>query len=795
MTTEQKFIQLRKQIINRDLSRMNDMQFDAVVTVDGPVLILAGAGSGKTTVLINRIATMIKYGTAYNSTSAPFATEEDVKILEECLNSEAQAPDWLGENKVMPYQILAITFTNKAAKELKERLETAIGEAAQDVWAATFHSTCSKILRRYADRLGFSSGYTIYSADDQKRLMKDVMKRLEIDEKFLTHKSILNEISRAKDELIDPVEYKKRTMNDIRLETVARAYSEYQKLLKEFDAMDFDDLLFNTVELFRSNPDILEYYQNRFQYVMIDEYQDTNHAQYVFAKLLSQKHRNICVVGDDDQSIYRFRGATIENILSFEDEYKDAKVIRLEQNYRSTQNILDAANSVISNNTGRKGKSLWTSRKDGEKITLYTASNEVDEAKFIAEQIQDSIASGAKNSDHAILYRMNAQSNAIENVLMRSGISYRVVGGLKFFDRKEIRDLIAYLNLLNNQADGVALKRIINEPKRGIGDTTVAALSALSEQLNLPMLDIARHADEYAHLQRTSSKLKGFADMIDELRDAADSVELPELFDKLLEKTQYIGYLESLGEDGIDRIDNVKEFASSIMLYQSENDEPTLAGFLDEIALITDMDREDDDNDKVWLMTMHTAKGLEFPTVFIVGVEEGIFPSNQTIYGSLEDMEEERRLAYVGITRAKNKLFLTNTFSRMIFGKTERLMPSRFISEIPDSLINKKSAKLQTNVFSNFGSEHNRGGSYNDYGSYSYQKTTYKPSKTYAEPKQTSQNSLTYKVGDSVKHKVFGVGMVVSAVAMGNDVMLEICFDKVGTKRVMSNFAKLEKIK
>lgn len=795
MTTEQKFIQLRKQIIKRDLSRMNDMQFDAVVTVDGPVLILAGAGSGKTTVLINRIATMIKYGTAYNSTSAPFATEEDVKILEECLYSEAQSPDWLGENKVMPYQILAITFTNKAAKELKERLETAIGEAAQDVWAATFHSTCSKILRRYADRLGFSSGYTIYSADDQKRLMKDVMKRLEIDEKFLTHKSILNEISRAKDELIDPVEYKKRTMNDVRLETVARAYSEYQKLLKEFDAMDFDDLLFNTVELFRSNPDILEYYQNRFKYVMIDEYQDTNHAQYVFAKLLSQKHRNICVVGDDDQSIYRFRGATIENILSFEDEYKDAKVIRLEQNYRSTQNILDAANSVISNNTGRKGKSLWTSRKDGEKITLYTASNEVDEAKFIAEQIQDSIASGAKNSDHAILYRMNAQSNAIENVLMRSGISYRVVGGLKFFDRKEIRDLIAYLNLLNNQADGVALKRIINEPKRGIGDTTVAALSALSEQLNLPMLDIARHADEYAHLQRASSKLKGFADMIDELRNAADSVELPELFDKLLEKTQYIGYLESLGEDGIDRIDNVKEFASSIMLYQSENDEPTLAGFLDEIALITDMDREDDDNDKVWLMTMHTAKGLEFPTVFIVGVEEGIFPSNQTIYGSLEDMEEERRLAYVGITRAKNKLFLTNTFSRMIFGKTERLMPSRFISEIPDSLINKKSAKLQTNVFSNFGSEHNRGGSYNDYGSYSYQKTTYKPSKTYAEPKQTSKNSLTYKVGDSVKHKVFGVGMVVSAVAMGNDVMLEICFDKVGTKRVMSNFAKLEKIK
>lgn len=798
MSVKQQYIELRNKLIRREYSRMNDMQFQAVTTVDGPVLILAGAGSGKTTVLINRISNMIRFGRAYTDLDPVCATQERVDQLQRCLDDNLPPPEWMGVGQVRPWEILAITFTNKAAKELKERLDASIGEQANDIWAATFHSTCARILRRYADRIGFSSNFTIYSADEQKRLIKDVLKRLNIDEKILPVKTVINEISHAKDELIDPTEYAKYTHSDARLIMISEVYKRYQADLQEFNAMDFDDLISQVVRLFRENPDVLEYYQNRFKYVMIDEYQDTNHAQYMFAKLLAKEHKNICVVGDDDQSIYRFRGATIDNILNFEKEYSSATVIRLEQNYRSTQVILDAANAVISNNLGRKGKRLWTSRKDKHPILCYTASDEADEARFVADVIHENIANGMKASDHAVLYRMNAQSNAIENVLARSGLPYRVVGGLKFFDRKEIRDVLAYLNLINNPSDSVALMRIINEPKRGIGDTTVAHMARLSDENGVSMLQIARDADEYAALGRSVNKLKEFAAMIDRLAELSEETELHDLFEAVMRETGYLASLEMLGDAEKDRVDNVNEFSSSVLSYERENEGAALSGFLQEIALITDMDREDDEADRVWMMTMHTAKGLEFPVVFLVGVEEGIFPGSQSIYGSTEDMEEERRLAYVGITRAKNRLYITNASSRMLFGRTERARESRFLGEIPDELLEKKRSAYNRNSFAAFGGHNEAAQERYSYRQGGFSDTT--PKKSFnigssAVRKSTETTaSQSYRVGEMVRHKAFGDGLIVSAVKMGNDVMLEIAFDKVGTKRVMSNFAKLEKI-
>ena len=812
MNLEQRFIELRKKLITREFKRMNERQFEAVVTVDGALLILAGAGSGKTTVLINRIVNMLKFGNAYNTDSAPYANEEDVEQLERCLDENLPAPDWLGVDTVRPWEVLAITFTNKAARELKERLDAAVGPEGADVWAATFHSTCARILRRYADRLGFSNNFTIYATDDQRRLMKEVMRSLDIDEKILSARAILSEISHAKDALISPAEYETTAEGDTRRKMISDAYKKYQSMLSEYDAMDFDDLIFNTVRLFKENGDVLEYYQNRFKYIMIDEYQDTNHAQYMFAKLLAQKNKNICVVGDDDQSIYRFRGATIENILSFEKQYSDAKVIRLEQNYRSTQIILDAANSVIKNNRGRKGKNLWTDRAGGDKITLYSAASEQSEARFIADTIAEDLQKGMKPSDHAVLYRMNAQSNAIENVLMRSGISYRVVGGMKFFDRKEIRDVIAYLNVVNNPSDGIALRRIINEPKRGIGDTTVQNISLIAEQTGERMMQIMERADEYAVLSRAAAKLKAFADMIEDFSLKADQMPLHELLEYILDKSGYLKALESSGDDAQDRIDNVNEFSSNIVQYENENAETgvTLSGFLEEIALITDLDTEDSDSDRVMLMTLHTAKGLEFPVVFIAGMEEGIFPGNQSIYGTEEDIEEERRLAYVGITRAKKKLYLSAASSRMLFGRTERSRPSRFLAEIPDDLIELRREQVS---YSGFGGEFDGGRQYGGRAAYggrtAYGSDEYEQPRTgYASDRDYSQRSAFVKkptapaagsassirVGDRVRHKAFGDGLVVSAMSMGNDVMLEIAFERVGTKRIMSNYAKLEKI-
>lgn len=798
MSYSEQYCALRKKIIEKEFSRLNPKQFEAVTTVRGPVLILSGAGSGKTTVLINRIVNMIKYGDAYNCDSAS-ATEQDVAVLKDCLDGKCHFPSFAAVDPVAPWNILAITFTNKAARELKERLDRAIGEGGSSVWAATFHSTCARILRQYADRIGFSSHFTIYDTNDQRRMMKEVQKQLNIDDKMLPHRTILNEISHAKDALISPSEFAKSAQSDVRKSMIARAYDAYQKALAANDAMDFDDLIYNTIQLLSENEDVLEYWQNRFKYVMIDEYQDTNYAQYILAKMIADKHHNICVVGDDDQSIYRFRGATIENILSFEKQYTESKVIRLEQNYRSYATILDAANSVISNNINRKGKRLWTDKGQGDKIIVYSARNEQDEAKFVADSILENIKKGYKESDVAVIYRMNAQSNAVENVFARSGIRYRVYGGLKFFDRKEIKDVLSYLSLINNPRDSISLARIINEPKRGIGATTMSKVSDLSSQLGIPMLEIMRNANQYAVLKTASAKLLAFAALIDSFEEAVNEMELHELFDVVINKTGYMDYLRLSGDDAQDRIDNVNELLSSIVHYEEENDEPSLSGFLEEISLITDMDREDDDdNSRVSLMTIHSAKGLEYPIVYIIGVEEGIFPGSQSIYAGEAEIEEERRLAYVGITRAKEKLYISCAYQRMLFGRTERMRESRFIGEIIPSLIERKQS-YDSYGFDSFGTS--RSCNRSSYGGYSGStvnryKAPAKPAATSVprSPSLGSASKETYTVGECVQHKTFGKGIILSVLPMGNDCMLEIAFDTVGTKKIMSNYAKLEKI-
>ncbi len=781
------FLTLRREVIKKYFKSMNDRQFEAVTSVDGPLLVLAGAGSGKTTVLVNRILNLIKFGNGYNSSFVPVFSSGDISAAESYLKGET---DYLDErifavSAANPWQILAITFTNKAAGELKERIAAKLGDDANDIWACTFHSMCGRILRRDADRLGYSSHFTIYDTDDQRRVIKELMKQHSIDDKFVSHKAVLSAISSAKDKLISPEEFAASCGADFRQKTIAELYTLYQKSLKSANAMDFDDMIVNTVRLLENNDDILEYYTRKFAYVMVDEYQDTNHAQYVLTSLLASGRNNICVVGDDDQSIYRFRGATIENILSFEDEYKGAKTIRLEQNYRSTSNILDAANSVIANNKGRKGKTLWTDNGQGDKITLYTASDERDEARYVAESILENVRKGNSFGDHTVLYRMNAQSNALENAFVRSGISYKVIGGTRFFDRKEIKDVIAYLQLINNNSDDLRLKRIINEPKRGIGDTTVKKASDIAAELGRPIFEILKQADEYAALARSASKLKEFCNIIDELTELSEELPLNELFDALLEKTGYITALSLEGDEGKDRIDNVKEFSSNILQYQLETDEPSLSDFLEQIALISDIDALDAEIDRVILMTVHSAKGLEFQNVYLVGMEEGIFPGMQSICAGPTEIEEERRLAYVAITRAKKKLTITNAFMRMLFGSTGRNMPSRFVKEIPESLCDI--------IGSNFG-----------FTARSHSVPTQRPSKTgysfgnsfisehnngQSGPKPVA--AVTYSVGQQVVHKTFGKGMILSAVPVGGDTMLEIAFETVGTKKIMANYAKL----
>lgn len=774
------FINLRKEVIKKYFTHMNDMQFEAVTTVNGPLLILAGAGSGKTTVLVNRIANLVKFGDGYRSTYCPTVTEDDIKAGEDYLNGVTDfVPDGVfSVRQVRPWQILAITFTNKAAGELKERIAARLGEDASDIWAGTFHSVCGRILRRYAESIGYTSHFTIYDTDDQRRLMKQIMKAHEIDEKFLPPKRVLSAISDAKEKLISPVEFKEQAGNDLRLKTVAELYRIYQKRLMEADAMDFDDMIFNTVRLLQNYDDVLQYWTNKFRYVMVDEYQDTNHAQYELVRLLSSGENNICVVGDDDQSIYRFRGATIENILNFEDEYGNARVIRLEQNYRSTSNILDAANAVIKNNRGRKGKTLWTDNGTGEKISVFTADDERGEARYIADRILENVKNGAKFSDHAVLYRMNAQSGSIESVFARSGIAYRVIGGLRFFDRKEIKDVIAYLQLVNNNNDDLRLRRIINEPKRGIGETTMSNAAQIAAELGISLFEVIKRADEFATLSRAAVRLRSFCDIIDELTEMSADISVSELLAEILEKTGYRQYLTESGEEPEkqeERLQNVAEFASTIAQYEQDAQEPSLSDFLEQTALVSDIDSLDESEDRVVLMTIHSAKGLEFNNVFLIGMEEGIFPGNQSIYSGAEEMEEERRLAYVAITRAKKTLTVTNAYMRMLFGSTNRNMPSRFLKEIPEELCSFEGYRRAPAK-----SEYSSGRtSYLDINAYS---------KAPAAPKTSAAK---YAAGQKVSHKVFGEGLILSVKPMGGDTLLEVAFNTVGTKKLMAAYAKL----
>ncbi|MDY4017687.1 MAG: 3'-5' exonuclease, partial [Ruminococcus callidus] len=684
--TEAECIALKQQAFRKYFHSLNEQQQQAVFSVNGPVLVLAGAGSGKTTAIISRIVNMIYFGDGYAQADG-YLPEEDAVWLQAYIDGKEpedveRLREILAIAPIRPWNILAITFTNKAAGEMRARLASTLGEElASSVHASTFHSACVQILRRSIERLGYGSDFAIYDADDSRKLMKSCLADCNVSEKQFPPRGIVQEISNAKDAMISPEEMWEDAGEDYRKQTVARLYAAYQRHLRESNALDFDDIIYLTVELFRRFPEELAKYQYRFPYVLVDEYQDTNHAQYQLISLLTHASGNLCVVGDDDQSIYRFRGATIENILGFEEEFPDCTVIRLEQNYRSTQNILDAANSVIANNTGRKSKHLWTNAGAGEKITWYRAADESDESAYVSDTILKQVKAGEKYSDHAILYRMNAQSNMLERALVHKGIPYRIYGGTRFYDRKEIKDILAYMSIVENPNDRVRFERIVNEPKRGIGNATLALLLQISQDLHLSPLEVLQNVEQYPALSKKKTALKKFAELWEALITAEREQPLEQFLDTILEKTGYHGMLESMGEEGTFRLENIEELKTSILTYQNEAEEASLGGFLEEISLYTDVDKYEPDQDTVMLMTVHSAKGLEFRNVFLVGMEQGVFPGNRSL-STPQDLEEERRLAYVALTRAKEKLTLTTAASRMLFGMTMRNPPSQFLEEI-----------------------------------------------------------------------------------------------------------------
>lgn len=782
---EKRYNELKKEIIEKQYDFLNDMQKKAVFTVNGPLLILAGAGSGKTTVLVNRIGHLLEYGNAYyEDTFTPIIDEEDVDFLQDYLDEKHDNKDrvleLIGARTPNPWNVLAITFTNKAANELKERLEKRLGETGASVASGTFHSICVRILRREISNLGYTSSFTIYDTDDSVRVIKDCMESLGMDSKMFAPKAILGQISNQKNASINPKQMLEESASDFRLKKIAEVYDSYQKRLKNANAVDFDDIIMLTVEIFEKYPDVLEHYQNLYKYILVDEYQDTNQIQYKLVSLLSRKHKNLCVVGDDDQSIYKFRGATIENILSFENQFDNAVVIRLEQNYRSTQAILDTANQVIKNNIGRKGKNLWTNNGKGENITVFRGKSDYEESGFVGQEIENSVARGRHFADHAVLYRMNSQSNTIERELVRRGIAYRIVGGTKFFDRKEIKDILAYFHIMENPADSVRLKRIINEPKRGIGSATIKAVEEISLQTGVSMFEIMKTSDTYSVLAKKSKSLIEFVNMIEELSDMALTMDLEDVLDEVMDKTGYNLYLSAQGVEGRVRLENIEELKTNLVKYSQENEEPSLSGFLEEVSLFTDLDNMNNSDDKVTLMTLHAAKGLEFPVVFIVGMENGIFPGYASLQSD-EELEEERRLAYVGITRAKEKLYVTNAYERMMFGKKSINEPSMFIKEMMSSVVDVKDNTVTLFNRPQMSRTEQRKPLPKEYASVGMKTTA---------PKA----DINYSVGDRVAHKVFGEGNVVAMKPMGGDVMVEILFDKVGTKKLMANFAKINKI-
>ncbi len=787
---ETRYLEARKKVIETDFAGLNPMQRKAVMATEGALLILAGAGSGKTTVLINRIANLMRYGKASDSDEIPEnACVEDIDKMAR-LDDEARRT--AAFEPVEPWRILAITFTNKAADELKARLSKMLGEAGADVWASTFHSACVRILRRDAERLGFTSSFTIYDSADSQSLIKRILRDLDLDDKKYPPRMLLSEISRAKDDCCSPEQYyaRARATGDARRIKIAEIYAEYSRRAFAAGAMDFDDLIYYTVKLLNENEDVCQYWQRRFKYILIDEYQDTNKLQYMLASKLAEGWGNICVVGDDDQSIYKFRGATIENILSFEDEYKGCRVIRLEQNYRSTGHILGAANSVIKNNLGRKGKELWTKGDMGDKPELYVADNEHDEARFVASQLLGLYGKGACWGDNAVLYRMNAQSHQIEQAFKRNGIPYKIFGGTGFFDRAEIKDMLAYLCVIASPDDDLRLGRIINNPPRGIGAKSVEAAAAIAHENNCSLFSVISKADLYPELGRAAPRLLLFAGMINELIAQKDELAPDLLYDQIVERTGYLRMLEekhTVEDDA--RAQNIRELKSSIINYKGETEEPTLEGYLADVALYTDMDNYDESSDCVVMMTMHSAKGLEFPNVFVVGCEEGIFPGIKAI-GEADEMEEERRLCYVAITRAKKRLFLSCARQRMLFGRTTANRVSRFIDEIPEEHLEKR------NIPKGYGySERSQVQKEFTFRAPSQQGFKRPVAPPAAAPKPKAAEKPQFSVGDRVRHKAFGEGKLVKMSPMGNDYLIEIEFDGGTVKKLMLRAAALHMVK
>ncbi len=814
---ERRFIQARHDAIATEYSNLNPCQRQGVLATEGPLLLLAGAGSGKTTVLIHRVANLLRFGRGSDTDEIPIPISEDeVQFLEQYAAAPDAAQRPLMEylcavEPARPWEVLAITFTNKAANELKERLGRMLGEeVAADVWASTFHSACVRILRRDIDRLGFDRSFTIYDSDDSKRVIKDIIKELELEEKSFPPREVQTIISRAKNDMQTPEDFAEqgKAINDWRKIRMGKVYSLYNKKLRDANALDFDDLLWHTVRLLETAGDVREYYQRKFRYILIDEYQDTNALQYRLAALLTNQAKNICVVGDDDQSIYRFRGADITNILSFERQFRGARVIRLEQNYRSTQNILDAANAVIRHNQGRKGKTLWTENGRGELVTVKTTYNESDEANFVLGQIMMYYRRGGNWGDCAVLYRTNAQSNAMEYACKRNGVPYKIYGGLKFFDRAEVKDMLAYLCVINNPTDDLRLRRIINVPARKIGAATVDKAQLIAARYGMTLYDVLCRAEEFPELKSSAAKLKPFTDMIEEMRRRLPDCPLPEFYDYVCERS---GYAPALREkDDVEsrgRLENVQELKSSILTYleNAEGTEPSLSGFLDEIALYTDLDSRADGDNCVTMMTMHAAKGLEFPQVFVVGMEEGLFPGNRAM-GDGAEMEEERRLCYVAMTRAREKLTLTNARQRTLYGRTTPCMPSRFLNEIPEEnmeWLSKPQPRSESweERDSDYG-DRGYGSSYGGYGQRSAAPVVTR--REPAEPKAGALRSaagaskaapkaaaprMQIQAGETVEHDAFGRGLVLSVRTMGGDALVEVAFDSVGTKKLMLKMA------
>ena len=746
---------------NMYLDNMNDMQKQAILHTEGPLLILAGAGSGKTRVLTHRTAYLID------------------------------------EMRVNPYHILAITFTNKAAGEMRERIDDIVGFGSESIWVSTFHSTCVRILRRYIDRLGYDTNFTIYDADDQKSLMKDICKRLEIDTKQFKEKMFLSVISSAKDELIDPIEFENRAAGDFTKRKQAMVYKEYQQALKANNALDFDDLIFKTVELFKLDKEVLSSYQERFKYIMVDEYQDTNTAQFELIRLLASKYKNLCVVGDDDQSIYKFRGANIYNILNFEKHFPDAKVIKLEQIYRSTQNSLDAANSVIANNVGRKDKKLWTENGEGEKITFEQLDSGYEEADYVARDISRKIRQGeARYKDCAVLYRTNAQSRLFEEKFITSNIPYKIVGGVNFYARKEIKDLLAYLKTIDNGRDDLAVKRIINVPKRGIGATSINRVSNYAMDNDIDFYSALRRVADIPGVGRAESKIRPFVLFIQGLKAKSEILSVSQLLEEIIEQTGYVDELRAEGTDEAEaRIENINELISKTVAYEESTDEPSLSGFLEEVALVADIDDVDSESDYVVLMTLHSAKGLEFDNVYLAGMEDGLFPSYMSITSdnAAAEIEEERRLAYVGITRAKKNLTITSARMRMIRGETQYGKVSRFVKEIPGELLKGEIYEPRTSGYeerpSSASTYQKARRAFKDVPVY----TPVSNQKSFAS-NNTSGVALDYAVGDRVRHIKFGDGEVKAIVEGGRDFEVTVDFDKAGTKKMFATFAKLKKI-